>query len=71
MVEPNEIAARLEDHPNVAEAAVLMRPRDAQPDDRQVLERLNALDPATANALLSEIAEMSDAEIAKEVMDLT
>lgn len=70
-VEPNEIAARLEDHPNVAEAAVLMRPRDAQPDDRQVLERLNALDPATANALLSEIAEMSDAEIAKEVMDLT
>lgn len=70
-VEPNEIAARLADHPDVAEAIVMLRPRRAAPDDAQILELLRDMDPAQAQTLIADIAALSDADVARQLTDPT
>lgn len=54
-VEPGEIASRLAGHPEIAEAAVVLRPRRPASDFSKLTDALAALPAAEAEALLDSV----------------
>ena len=69
-VEPNEIAARLAEHPDIAEAVVMLRGIEPAQHETHLSRTFEDMGEVQALALITEIEMLSDEDVARQLTEM-